>query len=42
LLSDIETSKLSEEQKRVMELWSVLNREQKEAAFAMLKTMAKQ
>jgi len=42
LLFDFETNELSEEQKRIMELWMVLNREQKEAAFVMLKTMAKQ
>ena len=41
LLFSLESNELSEEQKQVMELWSVLNREQKNAALAMLKTMAK-
>ena len=41
LLFSFEANELNEEQKRVMELWAGLNREQKNAAFAMLRTMAK-
>jgi transcriptional regulator with XRE-family HTH domain len=42
LMFNMESKELSEEQKHLMDLWSVLNREQKEAVSSMLKAMARQ
>lgn len=42
LLFNLEADELTEEQKKVMGLWSLLNREQKDAVLAMLKSFAKQ
>ena len=41
LLFNLEANEMSEEQKELMELWTILNRQQKEAALTMLRTMAK-
>ena len=41
LLFNLEASEMSEDQKELMELWVILNRQQKEAALTMLRTMAK-
>jgi transcriptional regulator with XRE-family HTH domain len=42
LLFNLEAETLTGEQQKVMGLWSLLNREQKDAALAMLKSLAKQ
>jgi len=42
LLFNLEAEALTEEQRKVMDLWALLNREQKDAVMAMLKSLAKQ
>ena len=42
LLFNLEANELSEEQKHVMDMWTLLNRQQRDAALLILKTMAKQ
>jgi len=41
LLFNLEANELSEEQKQVMDIWGLLNRQQKDAALTILKTMVK-
>lgn len=41
LLFNLEANEMSEEQKELLELWALLNRQQREAALTMLRTMAK-
>ena len=41
LLFNLEANEMSEDQKELMGLWSLLSRQQKEATLAMLRTMAK-
>jgi len=41
LLFNLEANEMSEEQKELMELWTLINRQQREAALSMLRSMAK-
>jgi len=41
LLFNLEANEMSEQQKELMELWVLLNRQQKEAALTMIRAMAK-
>jgi len=42
LLFNLDANELSEEQKQVMDIWSLLSRQQKDAALTILRTMVKQ